>query len=125
MSEENKMEQTVTEMMEHLCEYLCVYPRRVQLSQEELDVICDSCKMGDYVNGIMKEYNRLNDFDKSQSAELLKKYGGHVKCSDCEYQAHEKSTDIHWCRSARGLSGELECWDGCTRGKGKEGKIDE
>lgn len=120
MSEENKMKQIVTEMMEHICDNLCIHPKRMALSKEELDDICTDCKAGRGVINILNEYDRFNDFEKTQCAALMKKYSGCVKCSECEYQAYEKSTDIHWCRSAGGLSGELECWDGCTRGKRKE-----
>ena len=76
MSEENKMKQIVTEMMEHICNNLCIHPKRMALSQEELDDICTGCKAGRGVIDILNEYDRLNDFDKSQSAKLMKKCRG-------------------------------------------------
>lgn len=51
----------------------------------------------------------------------MKKYAGIVLCSECEYQAYEKSTDTHWCGNTQGLDVIwLKPGDGCSRGKRKE-----
>ena len=70
-NKESVMDMLTTEMMEHLCDNLCMHPNRVGVSQEELDEICDGCKMGHFVCGILNEYNRLNDFEKTQCFKLL------------------------------------------------------
>lgn len=53
------MEQITTEMMEHICDNLCKHPSRPDITQEELDAICDECKMGEYVCSILNTHNEL------------------------------------------------------------------
>lgn len=66
-----EMDKLVEPMMEHICDNLCRYPQEAK-NQEELDRICADCKMGQFACGIMNEYNRINDFQESQCAHLLK-----------------------------------------------------
>lgn len=70
-TEETPMDKVTTEMMEHLCDNLCRHPHDPELTQEELDDICTECKMGRYVCDMLNEYNRINDFEKTQSYKLL------------------------------------------------------
>jgi len=56
VSQENKMDTITTEMMEHICDHLCRFPR--EMSQEELDEHCCGCKMGQYVCDILNEHTR-------------------------------------------------------------------
>lgn len=72
-TEPTDMDKLTTEMMEHICDNLCKHPIRVGQTQDELDDICAECKMGKFVCDILNAYNRLNDFDKTQSYDLLKK----------------------------------------------------
>ena len=72
-TEPTDMDKITTEMMEHICDNLCMHPIRVGQTQDELDDICAECKMGKFVCDILNTYNRLNDFDKTQSYDLLKK----------------------------------------------------
>ena len=72
-TEPTDMDKLTTEMMEHICDNLCMHPIRVGQTQDELDDICAECKMGKFVCDILNTYNRLNDFDKTQSYDLLKK----------------------------------------------------
>ena len=72
-TEPTDMDKITTEMMEHICDNLCMHPIRVGQTQDELDDICAECKMGKFVFDILNTYNRLNDFDKTQSYDLLKK----------------------------------------------------
>ena len=67
------MDKLTTEMMEHICDNICMHPIRVGQTQDELDDICAECKMGKFVCDILNAYNRLNEFDKTQSYDLLKK----------------------------------------------------
>lgn len=99
-----EMDKMVEALMEHVCDKLCQYPHRVD-GQEELEQICADCKMGTFVCGILNKHSR---------------YTGIVLCEECEYQAYEKSTDIHWCRTTEGLDVmRLRPGDGCSRGKRK------
>lgn len=42
----------ITESLkEYVCECLCQYPKEAE-SQEDLDQICDKCKMGQYLSEI-------------------------------------------------------------------------
>lgn len=68
---ESGMDALTTEMMEHICDHLCRFPR--DMEQEELDEHCCECRMGQYVRDILNEYNRINDFEKTQCCKLLKK----------------------------------------------------
>ena len=73
--EKNKVEETImdtmtTNMMEHICDNLCKYSCSTT-SQEALEEICAGCKMGQFICGILNEYNRLNNFEQSQCYKLL------------------------------------------------------
>lgn len=87
-NEETAMDTITTEMMEYLCDNLCKHPNRVGINQEELDEICAGCKMGQFVCGILNEYNRLNDFEKTQSFKLLQKVS-ELESKLAEYQKLE------------------------------------
>lgn len=67
------IDQITTEMMEYICDSVCKHSNNAMLLQEELDGFCAECKMGNFVCDILNTYNRLNDFEKSQSHDLLKK----------------------------------------------------
>ncbi|MDO4272691.1 MAG: hypothetical protein Q4D16_03405 [Eubacteriales bacterium] len=67
------------------------------------------------VNNLQKELTAYRATGSAQ--ELMKKYAGFVRCSECTFMAHEKSTGIHWCRLAAGIGGELNPEDGCTSGR--------
>lgn len=73
MKEETAMDKITTDMAEHICGNLCRHP--YGKSQEKLDEVCDECGMGQYMCDILNEYNRLNDFEKSQCAKLLMELG--------------------------------------------------
>ena len=65
------IDKITTEVMEHICDNLCMHPIRVGQTQEELEDICTECRMGKFVCDILNTYNRLNDFDKTQSYDLV------------------------------------------------------
>ena len=67
--EETKMDKLTTEFAEHICDNLCRYPHL--LGGEELEDKCSGCKMGKFICDILNEYNRLDDFEKTQVAKLL------------------------------------------------------
>lgn len=117
--EENDMDAIIQDMMSYFCDELCRHPRYA-LDQEELDQSCAECRMREFRQRILDEYNELNDFEKTSCAALMKKYNKVVLCDECKYHTVEVSTGIHWCRLGDGLKGELKPGDGCGRGKRRE-----
>ena len=71
MSEQNEMLKIVTPMMEHVCDKLCRFPWETE-RKEDLEDICNECKMDQYTNRILNQYDKINDFKKAQCAHLLK-----------------------------------------------------
>ena len=67
---ETKMDKITTEFAEHICDNLCRYPHMAD--GKSLEIICSECKIGKFICYILNEYNRINDFDKTQTAKLLK-----------------------------------------------------
>lgn len=55
------IDQITTEMMEHVCDNICMHPIRVGQTQDELDDICAECKMGKFVCDILNTHNRLKN----------------------------------------------------------------
>lgn len=70
MQEETKMDKLTTEFAEYICDHLCKHP--TFLSKEKLEDKCLECKIGQFICDILNEYNRINNFDKTKSAKLLK-----------------------------------------------------
>lgn len=71
MAEQNDMLKIVTLMMEHVCDHLCRFPWETK-RKEDLEEVCAGCKMDQYTNRILNQYNTINDFEKTQCAHLLK-----------------------------------------------------
>ena len=71
MMGETKMDKLTTEFAEHICDNLCQYPNI--LNEEELEDKCLECKMGAFICDILNEYNRVNDFDQTETAKIMKK----------------------------------------------------
>ena len=71
MVDQNEMEKIVAPMMEHVRDHLCRFPKEIS-DQEEMDRICGGCEMGQYVCDILNQYDKINDFEKSQCVKLLK-----------------------------------------------------
>lgn len=63
---ETKMDKITTEFAEHICDNLCRYPHMAD--GKSLEIICSDCKIGKFICDILNEYNRINDLDKTQSA---------------------------------------------------------
>lgn len=112
-SEKNEMQEIILQMMEHICDNLCVHPKRTDITEEGLEDICTDCKIYQYVTDIQNTYDRLSD-QEHQTDETKSRI---VWCEDCEYCSYQKLTNTYWCRLCSGIDGDLEPWDGCTRGK--------
>ena len=70
--DENVMERLTTEFAEYICDKLCKEPLKAK-NQEELEEVCCECSLGSFICNICNEYNRINDFEKSQLYILLEK----------------------------------------------------
>ena len=65
------LDKITTEMMEHICDKLCRHPREAQ-DEDELEVICASCKMGQFVCDIINPgKSNLERLTVDQVAELM------------------------------------------------------
>lgn len=117
--DENGMLPILEEMMAHVCDSMCPYPKEIK-DEEELEKKCADCEMGDHICHILNEYEKINDFEKTQCGMLMKKYCKFVRCDECEHRAYEKTTDVYWCRLSGALDGRLKKDDGCSRGKIQE-----
>lgn len=71
MAKETEIDKITTELAEHICDNLCRYPHT--LGEEELEDKCLDCKTAGFICKILNEYNKLNDFEKTQTAKLMKK----------------------------------------------------
>lgn len=67
------MDNIAIKAAEYICDTLCVARAVSFLSQETMDDICENCKIEGYFGKMLNEYNKVNDFEKSQSAKLLQK----------------------------------------------------
>lgn len=97
-----KMGQITTEMMEYICDNICIHAQTI--SRREKEEICSECKLGSYLTRIFAEHE---------------KYSGIVLCQECEYRKDDNvysSTDFSWCRKDDALDGCLKETDGCSRG---------
>lgn len=115
-----KMDKITEEMAEYLCDKLCMYGSgQVPLTQEKLDEKCNDCKLGKYVCDILNEYNTLNDFEKTRTFKMIKKYKGFVRCEECLYKRSDEKNGA-WCHCSDGLPCYLQAGDGCSKGKHKD-----
>ena len=66
--------------------------------------------------GIREEYVKINNFDKSQTGQLMNRYRKITLCKDCRYRAKGKSGH-HYCRGFGLPAVQLRENDGCSRGE--------
>ena len=108
------MDKIVEEMLEHICDHICIAPRVIG-DEEQMHEFCRQCKMEKFACDICNKYNQINDFVNSQAGKLLMMYRNFVFCHECVYCQNEE--DCRWCKKKDGLDGHLEDRTGCTRGK--------
>lgn len=108
----NEMLRILEPMMHHICNRLCIMPRK-GYDQDKLEKVCADCEMGQYSVDILDAHARA----QSQA----EKYSGIILCEECEYRAHVKGTDLHCCTMSNGIIGYLRLGDGCSRGKKRKG----
>lgn len=71
MADQNEMLKIVTPIMEHICDNLCRFPGEIE-RKENLEEVCANCQMDQYTNLILNQYDKINDFEKTQCVHLLK-----------------------------------------------------
>lgn len=98
----------------YVCDELCCH-RGEKLTQEEMDWYCSCCELQRYTDKIREEYEKINNFDKSQAGRLMDKYHKITLCKDCRYCG--RINEHHWCRNTFGNAGILTEGDGCSRGE--------
>lgn len=96
----------IESLMAYVCDELCWF-REEMREDDFIDRICRHCALQEclqkYTDRIQKKYKKI------------------VLCKDCVYRAHGKD-GLDWCRLARGLNGDLEEDEGCSRGKEQQRK---
>ena len=53
----SETDEITTRMTEYICDQLCRYPKETA-DQDELDLICAGCEIGQFVCDILTKYNR-------------------------------------------------------------------
>lgn len=64
---EDSVDKIITEMVEHVCDSLCKHPGLCH--QQQLDVICNDCKMGGYVLKLTELKNLQDEIDRRTEIE--------------------------------------------------------
>jgi hypothetical protein len=97
----------------YVCDELCCH-RGEKLTQEEMDWYCCHCELQQYTDKIREEYEKVNDFGKSQAGHLMNKYRKITLCKDCGYRGGINKP--HCAGKMSGIAGVLTEGDGCSRG---------
>lgn len=90
-----KMSEIMDNMAAYVCDSLCRRTADETKKQEELDKVCESCEMADYIRAILIEYSRL----KRQNDNRLAVRNNHFynKCTGCSY---ENTDECQFCMRA-------------------------
>nr|DAP04209.1 MAG TPA: hypothetical protein [Caudoviricetes sp.] len=114
-NEDEGIDGILEELMAHVCDELCRF--REEMQGDLMDRICGRCGLQQYTDRIREEYEKINNFDKSQTGQLMNRYRKITLCKDCRYRAKGKS-GYHYCRTGFGLPVvPLRENDGCSRGE--------
>ena len=114
-NEDEGIDGILEELMAYVCDELCWF--REEMQGDLMDRICGRCGLQQYTDRIREEYEKINNFDKSQTGQLMNRYRKITLCKDCRYRAKGKS-GYHYCRTGFGLPVvPLRENDGCSRGE--------
>ena len=101
--------------MAYICDELCWF--REETQGDLMDRICGRCGLQQHTDRIREEYEKINNFDKSSTGKLMKRYRKITLCKDCRYRAKGKP-GYHYCRAGFGLPVvPLRENDGCSMGE--------
>lgn len=113
-NEDEGIDGILEELMAHVCDELCRF--REEMQGDLMDRICGRCGLQQYTDRIREEYEKINNFDKSQTGQLMNRYRKITLCKDCRYRAKGKSGH-HYCRGFSLPAVQLRENDGCSRGE--------
>lgn len=101
-------EKKLVKLLDNLMSTVCDNCKKIEgASQEETDEICTECPAGECLCKILNENE---------------KYSKIVLCSECEYYREDddcQGNEFAWCWLNKGLDGNIDSNDGCSRGKRK------
>ena len=113
-NEDEGIEDILEAFETYVCDELCCH-RGEKLTQEEMDWYCSCCELQRYTDKIREEYEKINNFDKSQAGRLMDKYHKITLCKDCRYCGGINKP--HCVGKMSGIAGVLTEGDGCSRGE--------
>lgn len=88
---------------------------REEMQGDLMDRICGRCGLQQYTDRIREEYEKINNFDKSQTSQLMNRYRKITLCKDCRYRGGINKP--HCVGKMSGIAGTLMEGDGCSRGE--------
>jgi hypothetical protein len=113
-NEDEGIDCILEELMAYVCDELCWF--REEMQGDLMDRICGRCGLQQYTDRIREEYEKINNFDKSQTGQLMNRYRKITLCKDCRYRTKGKSGD-HYCRGFGLPAVSLRENDGCSMGE--------
>lgn len=93
-NEDEGIDGILEELMAHVCDELCRF--REEMQGDLMDRICGRCGLQQYTDRIREEYEKINNFDKSQTGQLMNRYRKITLCKDCRYRAKNDSGRNIW-----------------------------
>ena len=113
-NEDEGIDGILEELMAYVCDELCWF--REEMKRDGLmDRICGRCRLQQHTDRIREEYEKINNFDKSQAGKLMNKYHKITLCKDCRYRGGINTP--HCAGKMSGIAGVLTEGDGCSRGE--------
>lgn len=91
-NEDEGIDGILEELMAHVCDELCRF--REEMQGDLMDRICGRCGLQQYTDRIREEYEKINNFDKSQTGQLMNRYRKITLCKDCRYRASLAQSQI-------------------------------
>lgn len=112
-NEDEGIDCILEELMAYVCDELCRF--REEMQGDLMDRICGRCGLQQYTDRIREEYEKINNFDKSQTSQLMNRYRKITLCKDCRYRGGINKP--HCVGKMSGIAGTLMEGDGCSRGE--------
>ncbi|MBQ8038263.1 MAG: hypothetical protein IJ274_00060 [Lachnospiraceae bacterium] len=103
----------------YVCDKLCRFPYEIT-DETEMQNKCGRCEINKFLDQIQEAYDKINDFNNTQLAKLMKEHRKIVLCKNCAFRKDDtdcQGTDFSWCRLVTGIDGHIGDYDGCSRGK--------
>ena len=78
-NEDEGIDGILEELMAHVCDELCRF--REEMQGDLMDRICGRCGLQQYTDRIREEYEKINNFDKSQTGQLMNRSTVRKQCT--------------------------------------------